>query len=65
MVALTLHAANRLLERDIPCEAVDICRLVVPLLNENPLRFRYRDLVIVAAKADGRPRIISVWKIDA
>lgn len=64
MVALTLHAANRALEREIPFEAVEACRMVTPILNENPLRFRYRDLVIVAKKAGETPRIISVWRAE-
>jgi len=64
MVALTLHAANRALEREIPFEAVEACRLAAPILNENPLRFRYRDLVIVAKMAGETPRIISVWRAE-
>lgn len=62
MVALTMHAANRILERDIPYEAVEACRVAAPILNENPLRFRYKGLVIVAYKVDFMPRMISVWK---
>lgn len=62
MVALTMHAANRILERDIPYEAVEACRVAAPILNENPLRFRYKGLVIVAYKVDSMPRMISVWK---
>ena len=61
-VALTLHAANRILERAIPFEAVKACRLAAPILTEKPLRFRYRGLVIVAYKVDEVPRMISVWK---
>lgn len=64
MVALTLHAANRALEREIPFEAVEVCRKVAPILNENPLRFRCGDLVIVAKKAGEIPRIISVWRAE-
>jgi hypothetical protein len=64
MVALTKHAANRILEREIPFEAIDACRMVAPILNKNPLRFRYRDLVIVARKAGASPRIISVWRAE-
>jgi hypothetical protein len=62
MVALTMHAANRILEREISYEAVEGCRLATPILNGNPLRFRYKDLVIVACKDGSIPRIISVWK---
>jgi hypothetical protein len=61
-VALTLHAANRILERAIPFEAVKACRLAAPILTEKPLRFRYKGLVIVAYKVDEVPRMISVWK---
>ncbi len=61
MVALTMHAANRILEREIPYEAVEACRLVAPILNQNPLRFRYKGLVIVAYKIGAIPRMISVW----
>lgn len=64
MVALTMHAANRILERKIPYEAVDACRIAAPILNENPLRFRYKGLVIVAYKVDSIPRMISVWKAE-
>ncbi|ORJ61318.1 DUF4258 domain-containing protein [Geothermobacter hydrogeniphilus] len=64
MVALTMHAANRALERNIPFEAVEACRMVAPILNDKPLRFRYRDLVIVARMADSTPRIISVWRAE-
>ena len=62
MVALTMHAANRILEREISYEAVEGCRLATPILNGNPLRFRYKGLVIVAYKVDSMPRMISVWK---
>lgn len=62
MVALTMHAANRILEREIPYEAVKACRLAAPILTEIPLRFRYKGLVIVAYKIGEVPRMISVWK---
>lgn len=62
MVALTMHAANRILEREIPYEAVKACRLTAPILTEIPLRFRYKGLVIVAYKIGEVPRMISVWK---
>ena len=61
-VALTLHAANRILERAIPFEAVKACRLAAPILTEKPLRFRYKGLVIVAYKVGEVPQMISVWK---
>ncbi len=64
MVALTMHAANRILEREIPYEAVDACRLAAPILNDNPLRFRYKGLVIVAYRVGSSPQMISVWKAE-
>lgn len=64
MVALTMHAASRILEREIPYEAVDACRIAAPILNKNPLRFRYKGLVIVAYKVGTIPCMISVWKVS-
>ncbi len=66
MVALTRHAANHILEREIPFEAIVACRKVAPILNEKPLRFRYQDIVIVAKKTTpaSTPQIISVWKAE-
>ena len=64
MVTLTKHAANRILERDIPFEAIEACRMVSPLLNNKPLKFRYRGLVIVAKKVRTIPQIISVWRAE-
>jgi hypothetical protein len=62
MVAMTLHAANRMLEREIPFAAIEACRRIAPILNENPLRFRCGDLIIIATKKSDITRIISVWK---
>lgn len=59
---LTLHGANRMLERSIPVEVVEVCRRVTPLLNHKPLRFRWGDYVIVAIRQRSVPRIISVWR---
>lgn len=64
MVALTMHAANRILERKIPYAAIVACRKVAPILNEKPLKFRYQGLVIIATKTAASPRIISVWKSE-
>ena len=61
MVALTLHGANRMLERAIPFTAVEITRQIESILTEIPLKFRYGGLEIVATKQNGHPRIISVW----
>lgn len=62
MVALTKHAANRILERQIPFEAVEGVRAISAILNDTPLRFIYKGMVIVAAKDGDTSRIISVWK---
>jgi hypothetical protein len=62
MVAMTLHAANRMLEREIPFAAIEACRRIAPILNENPLRFRCGELTIIATKKSDITRIISVWK---
>ena len=62
MVAMTLHAANRMLDREIPFAAIEACRRIAPILNENPLRFRCGELIIIATKKSDITRIISVWK---
>ena len=62
-VSLSLHGANRVLERDIPLEAVEGVRHLLPLLNEKPLRFRYKGVQVVARLVDGSPRIITAWKV--
>ena len=64
MVALTMHAANRILEREIPYRAVEACRLAAPILNDIPLRFRFGNLEIVASKVGRTPRMLSVWRTD-
>lgn len=62
-VNLSLHGANRFLERDIPLEAVDGVRHLLPLLNEKPLKFRYKGVLVVARLVNGSPRIITAWKV--
>ena len=62
-VNLSLHGANRFLERDIPLEAVEGVRHLLPLLNEKPLRFRYKGVLVVARLVNGSPRIITAWKV--
>jgi hypothetical protein len=37
-------------------------RLVIPLLTEKPLRFRYKGVTVIARMASGSPKIISAWK---
>ena len=59
---LTLHGANRMLERRIPVEVVEICHRAAPILNHKPLRFRWGEFVIIAIRHRGVPRIISVWR---
>ena len=64
MLALTLslHGANRILERSVPLEALEGVKLAVPLLTEKPLRFRYKGVTVIARMAAGCPKIISAWK---
>ena len=62
-VSLSLHGANRVLERDIPLEAVEGVRHLLPLLNEKPLKFRYKGVQVVARLVNGLPRIITAWKV--
>lgn len=62
-VNLSLHGANRFLERDIPLEAVEGVRHLLPLLNEKPLKFRYKGVQVVARLVNGSPRIITAWKV--
>lgn len=62
-VNLSLHGANRFLERDIPLEAVEGVRHLLPLLDENPLKFRYKGVLVVARLVNGSPRIITAWKV--
>lgn len=65
-LSLTLHAANRILKREVPVEALDLLPLVIALLNEKPLRvsFRRAGITMIARMAeDGRPRLISAWRL--
>ncbi|MBI5657725.1 MAG: hypothetical protein HZC44_13255 [Geobacter sp.] len=62
-VNLSLHGANRFLERDIPLEAVEGVRHLMPLLNDKPLKFRYKGVLVVARRVNGSPRIITAWKL--
>lgn len=62
-VNLSLHGANRFLERDIPLEAVEGVRYLLPLLNARPLKFRYKGVLVVARLVDGFPRIITAWRV--
>lgn len=64
-VNLSLHGANRFLERDIPLEAVEGVRHLLPLLNEKPLKFRYKGVLVVARLVNGSPRIITAWKVPS
>ena len=61
-LTLTLHGANRVLERSVPLEALEGVKLATPLLTNKPLRFKYKGVRIVARMAGGSPRIISAWK---
>lgn len=65
-LSLTLHAANRMLQREVPVEALELLPLVTGLLNEKPLRvsFRRAGITVIARMAeDGRPRLISAWRL--
>lgn len=65
-LSLTLHAANRMLQREVPLEALELLPLVTGLLNEKPLRvsFRGAGITMIARMAeDGRPRLISAWRL--
>jgi hypothetical protein len=62
LLTLSLHGANRILERSVPIEALEMVRLVIPLLTEKPLRFRYKGVTVIARMASGSPKIISAWK---
>lgn len=62
-VNLSLHGANRALERDIPLEALEGVRYLMPLLNSKPLKFRYKGVFVVARLVNGSPRIITAWRL--
>ncbi len=64
--SLTLHAANRILEREVPVESLHLLPMVEGMLNEKPLRvtFKASRITVIARKAeDGRPRLISAWRL--
>ena len=63
-VNLSLHGANRFLERNIPLEAVEGVRHLLPLLNDKPLKFRYKGVLVVARLVNGSPRIITAWRVQ-
>lgn len=62
VLTLSLHGANRILERSIPLEALEGAKFATPLLTDKPLRFRYKGVTVVARMAFGCPKIISAWK---
>ena len=62
VLTLSLHGANRILERSVPLEALEGVTFAIPLLTEKPLRFRYKGVTVVARMASGFPKIISAWK---
>jgi len=59
---LTLHGANRCLERGVSLEALEGAKIATPLLNHKSLKFKYKRTWIIARMAGGSPRIISAWK---
>lgn len=62
VLTLSLHGANRILERSVPFEALEGVRIAAPLLTDKPLRFYYKGVTVVAKMASGHPKIISAWK---
>ena len=62
VLTLSLHGANRILERSVPLEALEGVRIATPLLTDKPLRFHYKGVTVVARMASGCPKIISAWK---
>ena len=62
VLTLSLHGANRILERSVPLEALEGVKFATPLLTEKTLRFRYKEVTVVARMASGCPKIISAWK---
>jgi len=62
VLTLSLHGANRILERSVPLEALEGVRFATPILTEKPLRFRYKGVTVTARMASGCPKIISAWK---
>ncbi len=64
-LTLSLHGANRILERSVPLEALEGVRFAIPLLTDKPLRFRYKGVTVIARMASGFPKIISAWKENA
>jgi hypothetical protein len=64
---VTLHAASRMIRRDVPVEAIDLVKQVVPILTDKPLtvKFRKAGIAFVACLSDdGVPCIISAWRFD-
>ena len=64
-LSLSLHAANRFIEREVPIEALSLLPTVTPLLTDKPLKVTFREagVTMVARMAeDGRPRLISAWR---
>lgn len=62
VLTLSLHGANRILERSVPLEALEGVKFATPLLTEKPLRFRYKGVTVIARMASGSPKIITAWK---
>jgi len=62
VLTLSLHGANRILERSVPLEALEGVKFATPLLTEKPLRFRYKGVTVIARMASGYPKIITAWK---
>lgn len=66
--SVTLHAANRMIRRDVPTETIDLVKSLVPILTEKPLtvKFRPAGIAFVAClEGDGVPCIISAWRFES
>jgi hypothetical protein len=56
-----------MIRRDVPVEAIDLVKTLVPILTDKPLtiKFRKAGIAFVACLSDdGVPCIISAWRFD-
>ena len=62
----TLHAANRILERNVPIETTTVgANLARHLLSAEPKRVWHNGVEIVAVLTDeGHPKILTAWNED-
>ena len=43
VLSLSLHAANRFFEREVPIDALSLLQTVTPLLTDKPLKVTFRE----------------------